>query len=83
MSGAEILFLPSRLGLSVSPSMNLETCPSRVDMLYFLSYIEHTLLIKSLQRTDRTLVFMLEEQKILVILNGGEVTWCTNNMIFG
>lgn len=81
MSGAEILFLPSRLGLSVSPTADLETCPSCVDMLYFLSYIEHTLLTKSLLRANRTLVFMLEGQNILVILNGGEVTWCSEPII--
>lgn len=47
MSEEEILFLPSRLGLSVLPTADLEMCPSRADMLYFLSYIEHMMLIKS------------------------------------
>lgn len=76
MSEEGILFLPSRLGLSVSPTADLETCPSHADMLYFLSHIEHMMSIKPFQRADRTLVLMLEGRKILVILNGREVTWC-------
>jgi len=47
MSDEEILFLPSRLGLSVLPTADQEMCPSRADMLYFLSHIEHMMLIKS------------------------------------
>jgi len=70
MSDEEILFLPSRLGLSVLPTADQEMCPSRADMLYFLSHIEHMMLIKSYQRADGTLVLKLEGRKILVILKG-------------